>query len=37
MRAAVARVERFIAAHPVICLGAAGAAGIAIGWWVKRK
>jgi hypothetical protein len=29
--------ERFIAAHPVICLGAALALGTAVGWWVKRK
>lgn len=29
--------ETFVAAHPLICLGAAVATGIAVGWWVKRK
>lgn len=27
----------FVADHPVICLSAALAAGVAVGWWVKRK
>lgn len=27
----------FVAAHPLPCLGVAAAAGIALGWWVKRK
>jgi hypothetical protein len=29
--------ERFVCAHPVVCLGAALVGGIAFGWWVKRK
>lgn len=32
-----ANVEQFIASHPAICLGVAVAAGIAFGWWVKRR
>jgi ElaB/YqjD/DUF883 family membrane-anchored ribosome-binding protein len=34
---AVKRSGQFVAEHPAICLTAAAAAGIAIGWWVKRK
>ena len=30
-------VERFIARHPATCLAAAIGAGIALGWWVKRR
>ena len=31
------RVEEFVNAHPLACLGAALAAGTTLGWWVKRK
>jgi ElaB/YqjD/DUF883 family membrane-anchored ribosome-binding protein len=30
-------VEQYVASHPIICLGAALATGMAVGWWVKRK
>ena len=30
-------VEKFVAEHPAICLGAAAAAGIFLGWWIKRR
>jgi len=29
--------EQCVAANPAICLCAALAVGIAVGWWVKRK
>lgn len=29
--------EEFIGSHPLICLGAAVATGIAVGWLVKRR
>jgi hypothetical protein len=31
------RARQFVAAYPVACLVAATAAGIALGWWVKRR
>lgn len=37
MLGALERAGAFVAAHPGVCLGAAAAAGIAIGWWVKRR
>lgn len=29
--------EKVISTHPLICLSAAVAAGITLGWWVKRR
>lgn len=29
--------EKVVSAHPLICLSAAVAAGITLGWWVKRR
>jgi hypothetical protein len=29
--------ERWITAHPAVCLGAAVIVGVALGWWAKRK
>ena len=31
------RLETLIVSHPAVCLGAAIAVGITLGWWVKRK
>ena len=31
------QVGRIVVSHPAVCLGAAVVAGMAIGWWVKRK
>lgn len=33
----VRAIERFVARRPGLCLGAALAFGIALGWWVKRQ
>jgi hypothetical protein len=30
-------IERFVVQQPGYCLGAALSAGIALGWWVKRR
>jgi hypothetical protein len=30
-------IERFVAGRPRFCLAAALSAGIALGWWVKRR
>jgi hypothetical protein len=35
-RSAVGRCKGLVVAHPLPCLAAAVAAGIAFGWWVKR-
>ncbi len=32
-----ARLENFVTGRPAMALGVAIAAGIALGWWVKRK
>lgn len=34
---ALQRVENLITTHPLAGLAVAAAAGISIGWWVKRK
>jgi ElaB/YqjD/DUF883 family membrane-anchored ribosome-binding protein len=33
----VRRSERFITAYPGVCLGAALAAGVILGWLIKRR
>jgi ElaB/YqjD/DUF883 family membrane-anchored ribosome-binding protein len=30
-------LEQWIADHPALCLGAAVAAGVTIGWFIKRR
>jgi ElaB/YqjD/DUF883 family membrane-anchored ribosome-binding protein len=31
------RAEDFVRENPALCLGAAAAFGIAVGWWMKRR
>lgn len=34
---AIKKIENVVTAYPAVAVGVAVAAGIAFGWWVKRK